>query len=49
MGDIREHSLQYQTGQLKTLTSADGITKDRIRRIKDDMKGNIWISFSPVM
>ncbi|UCH97179.1 MAG: helix-turn-helix domain-containing protein [Candidatus Aminicenantes bacterium] len=38
-------SYRYQTGQFKTLTPADGITKDRIRRIKDDMNGNLWISF----
>jgi ligand-binding sensor domain-containing protein/AraC-like DNA-binding protein len=38
-------SYQYQTGRFKTFTPADGITKDRIRRIKDDMKGNLWISF----
>lgn len=38
-------SYQYQTGQFKTYTTADGITKDRIRTIKDDMRGNLWIGF----
>lgn len=38
-------SYQYRTGQFKTITSVDGITKDRIRRITEDMKGNLWISF----
>ncbi len=37
-------SYNYQTGQFKTYTSSDGLTQDRIRRIKDDMKGNLWIS-----
>jgi ligand-binding sensor domain-containing protein/AraC-like DNA-binding protein len=36
---------QHQTSQFKTYTPADGITKDRIRTIKDDMKGNLWIGF----
>ncbi|UCH96057.1 MAG: helix-turn-helix domain-containing protein [Candidatus Aminicenantes bacterium] len=38
-------SYNYQTGQFKTYTSEDGLTDDRIRRIKDDMNGNLWISF----
>jgi len=38
-------SYRYQTRQFKTFTTAHGITKDRIRRIKDDIKGNLWISF----
>lgn len=38
-------SFKYRTGQFKTYTTADGITKDRVRRIKEDMKGNLWISF----
>lgn len=33
------------TGQFETYTAADGLTKDRIRYIKEDMKGNLWISF----
>jgi ligand-binding sensor domain-containing protein/AraC-like DNA-binding protein len=38
-------SYDFQTGRFKTFTSLDGLTKDRIRRIKDDMNGNLWISF----
>ncbi|MDQ1354246.1 MAG: hypothetical protein QG657_4555 [Acidobacteriota bacterium] len=38
-------SYQYTTGRFKTYTAADGLTVDRIRHIKDDMKGNLWISF----
>jgi ligand-binding sensor domain-containing protein/AraC-like DNA-binding protein len=38
-------SYRYQTGQFKTYTPADGITRDRVRRIKEDMRGNLWISF----
>jgi ligand-binding sensor domain-containing protein/AraC-like DNA-binding protein len=38
-------SYNFQTGQFKTFTCADGLTKDRIRRIKDDMNGNLWITF----
>ena len=40
-------SYNFQTGRFKTFTSHDGLTKDSIRRIKDDMKGNLWISFFP--
>jgi ligand-binding sensor domain-containing protein/AraC-like DNA-binding protein len=38
-------SYQYKTGRFKAFTSADGLTRDRIRRIKEDMRGNLWISF----
>lgn len=38
-------SYQPQNCQFKTFTTAEGITKDRIRRISEDMKGNLWISF----
>jgi ligand-binding sensor domain-containing protein/AraC-like DNA-binding protein len=38
-------SFHYQTGQFHTYTTVHGITKDRIRRIKDDMRGDLWISF----
>jgi ligand-binding sensor domain-containing protein/AraC-like DNA-binding protein len=38
-------SYRHQTGRFHTFTSVDGITRDRIRRIKDDMRGNLWISF----
>lgn len=38
-------SFDYQTGQFYTYTPHRGITKDRIRRIKDDMRGDLWISF----
>ncbi|MGD2088809.1 MAG: two-component regulator propeller domain-containing protein [Candidatus Aminicenantes bacterium] len=36
---------QYKSGHFKTFTPRHGITKDRIRRITEDMKGNLWISF----
>lgn len=35
----------YKTGKFKTYTGADGLTKDRIRRITKDMKGNLWLGF----
>jgi ligand-binding sensor domain-containing protein/AraC-like DNA-binding protein len=38
-------SYNYQTGQFKTYTSTDGMTEDKIRRLKKDMNGNLWISF----
>jgi len=38
-------SFHQQTGRFYTYTTADGISKDRIRRIKDDMRGDLWISF----
>jgi ligand-binding sensor domain-containing protein/AraC-like DNA-binding protein len=38
-------SYQYKSGQFRTFTPAEGITKDRVRRITGDMKGNLWISF----
>lgn len=38
-------SYPYTTGRFKTYTAADGLTVDRVRHIKDDMKGNLWISF----
>jgi ligand-binding sensor domain-containing protein/AraC-like DNA-binding protein len=38
-------SYRHQTGRFQTFTSADGITRDRIRRIQDDMRGNLWICF----
>lgn len=37
---------RYQTGEFKTFTVKDGLTGDRIRRIKGDMRGNLWISFA---
>jgi ligand-binding sensor domain-containing protein/AraC-like DNA-binding protein len=36
-------SYNYQTGQFKTFTSADGLTGGQIRCIKDDINGNLWI------
>lgn len=36
---------RHRTSHFKTYTPADGITNDRIRSIKDDVKGNLWISF----
>jgi len=41
----RVTSYRYTTGRFKSYTAADGITRDRIRRISADMKGNLWISF----
>jgi ligand-binding sensor domain-containing protein/AraC-like DNA-binding protein len=38
-------SYRYKSGQFRTFTPRRGITKDRIRRITTDMKGNLWISF----
>lgn len=38
-------SYRCETGQSKTFTAADGITADAIRRIKEDMRGDLWISF----
>jgi len=38
-------SYRYQTGEFFTYTEADGITKDRVRRIQEDAQGNLWISF----
>lgn len=38
-------SYHWQTGRFKTFTPTDGLTGDRIRRIKDDMNGNLWITF----
>lgn len=38
-------SYRYRTDRFQTLTTTDGLTRDRIRRIKDDVKGNLWISF----
>jgi len=38
-------SYRYSTGRFRTFTAADGLSWDRIRHIKDDMKGNLWISF----
>jgi len=39
-------SYQYQTGTFKIYTKDHGITRDGIRFINDDMKGNLWISFT---
>jgi ligand-binding sensor domain-containing protein/AraC-like DNA-binding protein len=38
-------SYRYRTGRFHTITPADGIARDSIRRIKDDMRGNLWICF----
>lgn len=37
-------SYRYESGEFKTYTDADGITNDRVRRMKEDMRGNLWIS-----
>ena len=33
----------YKNGQYKTFTRKDGLAGDRIRRIREDMRGNLWI------
>lgn len=38
-------SYRRQGDRFHTLTPTDGLTRDRIRRIKDDIRGNLWISF----
>jgi len=38
-------SFHHRSGQFHTYTPASGITKDRIRGIKDDIRGDLWISF----
>lgn len=35
---------RFDTGQFKTFTRQDGLAGDRIRRIYEDMNGNLWIS-----
>jgi ligand-binding sensor domain-containing protein len=35
----------YRTGGFKTFIAAAGLTRDRIRHINEDMKGNLWITF----
>jgi len=39
-------SYRPQTGRVKIFSRDDGITTDGIRRLKDDIKGNLWISFT---
>lgn len=38
-------SYNHKTGRFKTFTSHDGLTNEPVRRIKDDLNGNLWISF----
>lgn len=38
-------SYDHKTGRFKTFTSHDGLNEDHVRRIKDDLNGNLWISF----
>ncbi|MCP5104913.1 MAG: hypothetical protein GY950_16120, partial [bacterium] len=38
-------SYNYKTGRFKAFTTAHGLTGDCIRFIRDDMRGNLWISF----
>jgi ligand-binding sensor domain-containing protein/AraC-like DNA-binding protein len=38
-------SYRYRTRRFDTFAAAEGIVPDRIRCIKDDMKGNLWIGF----
>ncbi|MCK5056992.1 MAG: helix-turn-helix domain-containing protein [Candidatus Aminicenantes bacterium] len=35
-----------ETGQFRTFTTADGITADGIRCLKQDMRDHLWISFT---
>lgn len=37
-------SYRYQTGQIETFTSSDGLGGDHIRRIQEDSRGNLWVS-----
>jgi ligand-binding sensor domain-containing protein/AraC-like DNA-binding protein len=39
-------SYRYQNRRFHTFTTADGLTGDSFRRIKEDMRGNLWISFA---
>ncbi|MCP5106275.1 MAG: hypothetical protein GY950_23010, partial [bacterium] len=43
----RTVGLTYRSAKnrFRSFTRSDGITGDGIRRVKDDMKGNTWISF----
>ncbi|MCP4154976.1 MAG: helix-turn-helix domain-containing protein [bacterium] len=38
-------SYDYKTGKFKSYTKADGLTNDIIRQIRNDIWGNLWISF----
>jgi len=38
-------SYEYQSRQFKTFTPAHGLSKGKIRRLTEDMKGNPWIGF----
>lgn len=38
--------IDRETGQTRTFTTADGITGDGIRCLKQDMSGHLWISFT---
>jgi len=38
-------SYRCQTRRFRTFTPGDGLTRDSIRRIEDDIGGNLWISF----
>jgi ligand-binding sensor domain-containing protein/AraC-like DNA-binding protein len=35
----------YKTGKFTTFTKKHGLTEDRFRCIKEDMRGNLWIGF----
>jgi len=39
-------SYHYKTGQFQTFTTADSLSRNSIRCINEDMKGNLWIGFS---
>lgn len=38
-------SYDYRTGKFKTLTTEDGLPSDKIRKVQEDMSGNLWIGF----
>ncbi len=38
-------SYRFKDASYTTYTAKDRLTKDRVRFIRDDMKGNLWISF----
>lgn len=38
-------SYHWQTGRFNTYTTGRGLTSNHIRRLKQDMRGHLWISF----
>lgn len=44
-GDSGLASYQWQTGGFKSYTPEDGLPHDRIRYLKEDMSGRLWITY----